>query len=129
MFYMHASLFDINVYYMPMDDNNEKNKNLVLSLTTTYDINYTGFLPFLPHTYKAISTLNLISTAERHISCHHSTLKAGCFDSTDSATALVRPALRMHYIMTSHQYQNLKITSISSILPLKQLKSLPYPTH
>ena len=47
MFYMHASLFDINVYYMPMDDNNEKNKNLVLSRTTTY-INYTGFLPLSP---------------------------------------------------------------------------------
>ena len=54
-----------------------------------------GFSPFLPHTYnKAISTLNLISTAVRHISCHRSTLKAGWFDSTDSATALVRPALK-----------------------------------
>ena len=43
-----------------MDDNNKKNKNLVLSLTTTYDINYTGFLPLCPHTYnKAISTLLL----------------------------------------------------------------------
>ena len=89
-----------------------------------------GFSPFLPHTYnKAISTLNLISTAVRHISCHRSTLKAGWFDSTDSATALVRPALKNAVYNDIDQYQNLKITLISSILPLKRLKSLSYPTH
>ena len=68
-----------------------------------------GFSPFLPHTYnKAISTLNLISTAVRHISCHRSTLKAGWFDSTDSATALVRPALKNAVYNDIDQYQNLK---------------------
>ena len=88
-----------------------------------------GFSPFLPLTYnKAISTLNLISTAVRHISCHRSTLKAGWFDSTDSATALVRPALKNAVYNDIDQYQNLKITLISSILPLKRLKSLSYPT-
>ena len=115
MFYMHASLFDINVYYMPKDANYERKKTVCS--VSQHHINYTGFLPYLPHKYnKANSTQNLISTAVRHISCHRSTLKAGWFDSTDSATAMVRPALKNHTHLFNTTTQTTQIITLSYTL-------------